>query len=162
MLSMIAAITNNRVLAKEGKLPWGKLPVDKEYYLDKIKGHTIIMGSTTYLSADHSREGNRVIVLSRKDLDVPDDVTVIHSPEEALEIEPLPNEKEMFITGGGSVYAAMLPFVDKIYLTRVDMESDGEVVFPELGEEWKLIDSKRVEADEENKYACTFEVYSKS
>jgi len=171
VISMIAAVDDEWNLAIDRKLPWSKQAADKAYYLSKIAGHTIIMGSTTYGSADHSREGNRIVVISRQDreaLNLSEDVELIDSIEAINDIIPKDGETELFITGGGSIYtAAEEAIANRIYLNFIhtDGTRDGiETKFPVLDTEkkWKEVSSKSIPVDENNEFPADFKIFERT
>jgi dihydrofolate reductase len=89
-------------------------------------------------------------------------ILVAHSIEEALTIAYDNEETEVFIIGGGEIYRQSMQYLDKIYLTRVMAEPEGEVVFPDLPpEEWKLISSEAHQASERDEHDFVFEVYTR-
>lgn len=169
IISMIAAVDDRGNLAINGKLPWKKQLADKKYYLDKIAGRTIIMGSRTFRAADHSRKGNHIVIISRssyKNFNIPE-TDVINSIEAIQNINPVLKEDEVFITGGGKIYAAVeKEIADRIYLNII--HTDGkltgeEIKFPELdtNKRWKLVSSKIIPSDMDNEFSAEFKVYSR-
>ncbi len=169
VISMIAAVDDKQNLAIDGRLPWKRQLADKNYYLQKVSGHTIIMGSNTYASADHSRKGNRIVVISRKpckEFDLPKE-DVIGSIEAILTIKPQAEESEIFITGGGSIYtAAEKQIADRIYLNIIytdSSDSGKKIKFPKLDtkNKWKLVSSKEIAADQVNEFPSKFMIYER-
>jgi dihydrofolate reductase len=169
IISMIAAVDDRRNLAINGKLPWKKQLADKLYYLDKISGRTIIMGSNTFRAADHSREGNHIVVISRnsyKDFNLPE-ADVINSIEAIQGVIPVSKEDEVYITGGGIIFtAAEKNIADRIYLNIIHTNSKhkgNEIKFPELDtvNRWKLVSSTMNPSDLDNEFPVEFLVYSR-
>ncbi len=169
IFSMIAAVDEKHNLAIDGKLPWKRQLDDKNYYLQKVAGHTIIMGSTTFASADHSRKGNRIVVISRKsfkEFDLQEE-DVINSIEAILTVKPQAEEDEMFITGGGSIYtAAEKEIADRIYLNIIytDGSRTGEEIkFPEIDtkNKWKIVGSEEIAANQDNEFPSKFIIYDR-
>ncbi len=168
-ISMIAAVDDRWNLAIDGKLPWTRQLADKQYYLRKIAGHTIIMGSTTFGAADHSRKGNHIVVISgrsHKEFDLPEE-DVIDSIEAISTVRPQPEKDEIFITGGGSVYsAAEKEIADRIYLNIIytDRSKTGkEIKFPQVDTEnkWKLVSSEEIPADKDNEFPADFKIFER-
>ena len=159
MISFIAAITKNNVMAKNGGLPW-HLEADKRYYHDKVRDHVIVVGSTTYPQLHEGITDKQRYVLSR-DLNYhPAGAIVVHSVNEMLPL--LPTNEEVYVLGGGQVFAAMLPYADRLYLTEIDTELDGDVFFPEFDHsEWREVSRKHHDADASNEYGFDFVVYDK-
>ncbi|MCK5153263.1 MAG: dihydrofolate reductase [Spirochaetales bacterium] len=168
VISMIAAVDDRWNLAVDGRLPWKRQLADKNYYLQKVAGHTIIMGSTTYAAADHSRKGNRIVVISRrsfKEFNLLEE-DVIDSIEAILTVEPQTEENEIFITGGGSIYtAAEKEIADRIYLNIIYTDSSKtgkEIKFPDLdNNKWKLVGSEKIAADQDNEFPAKFMIYER-
>lgn len=160
MISLVAAMSKNRVIGDHGKLPWGKTMADDiKHYTDLIAGKTIAMGANTYRGADHTRDKSKVVVLSRRELDLPENVKQVSSPEEIIELS---EGDDLFVTGGGQVFGLMIEHADKIYLTIIDEEFDGDASFPEIDESrWSIIEKNDYKADENNKYDYSFITYER-
>ena len=129
MINMVAAMAKNNVIGNQGHLPWGHdMPNDAKRYTDLIRGHTIVMGASTFGEADHNRSDSRVVVLSRRELELPDGVRLAHSVDDVIALDE-PGQ-EMFVTGGGGVFHLMLEHVSRLFLTVIDQEFEGDVLFP--------------------------------
>ena len=154
-ISLIAAITRNtRVIGKEGgHLPW-YIPEDFKHFKQTTTGHPIIMGRTTFEEfGGKLLPGRTHIVITRQaDYAVPNGVIVAHSITEAIERASAIDRKEIFIIGGGQIYAAALPFADRLYLTLVDADIIGPVTFPEYESQFSKIISRRESRDENFAY----------
>lgn len=158
MISIIVAVAKNKVIGKNNEIPW-YLPEDLKNFAKITTGHTVVMGRKTYESII-KRIGkplpnrNNIILTSQKDFQAPDCV-VKNSISEILEI--IPKDEEVFIIGGAKVYKDFLPLADKLYITEVDFDSDGDIFFPQYNkEEWKIISSEYHEHNEKNPYNFTF------
>lgn len=135
MISMIAALGKNRVLGKDNRLLW-HIPNDLKRFRDITKGHPCIMGRKTFdsiVSILGKPLPNRTnIVITRDSAWAHDGVFPVSSMEEAIELAKLkPGNDEIFIIGGGQVYALGLPYTDKLYLTLIDEEKEGDSFFSE-------------------------------
>jgi dihydrofolate reductase len=122
-------------------------------------GKPIVMGRLTWESIGRPLPGRHNIVISRQAGFVADGCTVVGSPEAAIEaaIEAAGDAPEIMVIGGGHIYTAFLPLADRIYLTRVHAEVEGDAFFPELVErEWDVVDSEAHEADDEGTPPHTF------
>lgn len=144
---IIAAMTEDRVIGKEGDIPW-YYPKDLEHFKDKTMGFPVIMGKVTYESIverlGKPLPGRKNIVLSFEPFDVPEEVENVHSIEEALEKAEEIGKEKTFITGGGSVYDQFLDRADRMVLTFVDKEVDGDTYFPEWNDDnWKEVSRDR-------------------
>lgn len=159
MINMVAAMAKNNVIGNKGHLPWGHdMPSDIKRYTDLIQGRTIVMGASTFAEADHVRSESRVVVLSRRDIDLPQGVGLAHSVEDVLALDQ-PDE-ELFITGGGGVFHLMLEHVHRLYLTVINEEFEGDVFFPEIDKNvWELITKQDFEKDDKNSYDYSFLTY---
>ncbi len=155
-INIIAAKANNNVIGKDNQLPW-HLPADLKHFKQTTRGYPVIMGRKTFESLEKPLPGRHNIVISRQqDLTYNnDDVTVVHSLAEALKAT---NETdEIFIAGGSNIYQLALPFTDRIILTRIDAEPEGDTYFPEINmENWKVTGSEKHQADEKNPYNYEF------
>ena len=153
IISLIVAMAKNRVIGKDNDMPWGRLPVDLKHFKTVTEGHSVIMGRNTYESIGKPLPNRRNIILtSKKQIQ---GCEVASSVEEALEMTK--NENEVFIIGGGTVYEKTIDIIDKLYLTYIDLEIDGDTLFPEFNtDEFYEIDHSSSEIDEKNKYKCDF------
>ena len=163
IISLIAAFGRNQVIGKNSLLPWRRqLPADMRRFRDLTIGKPVIMGRKT-LHAIITESGkslpNRLnIVLSRGHFFAPGCV-VAHSIEKALELaSACPRHDEVMVIGGAEVFAQFLPRADRLYLTLIDAEFEGDTFFPKgigLGE-WKIVERKVHEPDKRNKFRYTF------
>ncbi|KGN70871.1 diacylglycerol kinase [Porphyromonas gulae] len=154
MISIVVAIAENGAIGYKNDLLW-HLPADLKRFKETTTGHSIIMGSRTFRSLPKGALPNRRnIVLSRTQQDFPG-AEWAASPEAALEL--VGNEEEAFVIGGAQVYEQMLPYTDKIYLTRVHADfPEADTFFPELDmSEWVELSRTEYPADEKNRYATT-------
>jgi dihydrofolate reductase len=154
IISLIAAMANNRVIGKDNQMPW-HLPADLGHFKAVTLGKPVIMGRKTYESIGRPLPGRRNIVISRNsDYKVEGCDTAI-SLEEAME---LVNEvEELMIIGGGHLYSQAMPLADRLYLTFIDLNVGGDTLFPEF-EHLKLTEVKREKhlKDEKNPYNYQF------
>ena len=123
-LIIIAAIARNRVIGKNGKLPW-HIPEDLARFKQLTTGHTVIMGRRTFDSLDNPLPNRTKIVITSR---VINGVKSFPSLEYAL--QALKNEKEVYVIGGGRVFTDALMFADELRLTLVEREVDGDTYFP--------------------------------
>jgi dihydrofolate reductase len=148
ILSHIAAMARNRVIGQQNRLPWN-IPEDMQFYKEKTRGHILIMGRKTFDSMPavaHKHRMNIVITRSPSKFQDQDNVKYVGNLNEALRVaqELVPSfHDEVFIVGGGEIYMQSMPYVDRIYLTRIDAEFEGDTLYPELKpDEFELIDQK--------------------
>jgi dihydrofolate reductase len=160
-ISLIAAVAQNGVIGAENRLPW-RLPGDLAQFKSTTMGHVVIVGRRTFESIGRPLPGRRMIVLThRDDLDLPG-VRTARSVDEALALAA--GEDEVFVAGGGEVYRAFMPRADRIYLTCVEANVEGDTRFPEIDPlifrevsgEAPLIQGKK------DDYPFTFRLYERS
>jgi dihydrofolate reductase len=164
ILSLIAALTKNRVIGKNNDLPW-HLPDDMKYFMQTTKGHCVIMGRRNYESIPVKFRPlpNRTnIVLTRQKTFVAANCQVVHSLSEALAFAQQQNEQEVFIIGGAEVYAMALPQAERLYLTEIDAELEGDTFFPFFDKtQFTEISRSHHPADDRHPFAFDFVVYTK-
>src|SRR5262249_7601011 len=134
MLSAIAAMAKNRVIGKDGVLPW-RIPEDFKFFKNKTTGHIMIMGRKTFESLGGPLPNRLHVVITRQRDYHPAGAHVFHSVDKALEFCRQQTTKwgdEVFIVGGGEIYREMLPVTDRIYLTEIHQDFDGDARFPEF------------------------------
>ncbi|MFH1181121.1 MAG: dihydrofolate reductase [bacterium] len=137
IISIIAAIGNDRVIGKNNKLPWN-LPEDMEHFKKLTMGKPVIMGQRTFESIGRPLPERKNIILSRDDNFQTSGCLVAKSIDEALEAARETKAAEVMIIGGESVYVQFLPLADKMYLTVVEGDFEGDAYFPEFSyNEWK-------------------------
>ncbi|MDN3549030.1 dihydrofolate reductase [Mucilaginibacter aquaedulcis] len=152
-VSIIVAIAKNNAIGKNNKLLW-HLPKDLKHFKDVTTGHTVIMGRKTYDSVGKPLPKRRNIIITRQAISI-EGCEVVSSVEAALAL--CANEEEVFIVGGAEIYKQALPLTDRIYLTIIDHDFDGDTFFPELNDQdWKETEREDFEPDEKNKYTYSF------
>ena len=130
-ITLLAAMAENRVIGLGGALPW-KLPEDLRRFKRRTDGHVIIMGRRTYESLNGPLPNRRTIVIThRRDYEAPG-AALAHSLDEALDTARAWNEQEVFILGGAEIYSLALPLADRLELTVVHAEIEGDSFFPEF------------------------------
>lgn len=164
MISLIAALAKNRVIGKNNDLPW-RLPDDMKYFMETTKGHCVIMGRKNYDSLPQKFRplANRTnIVVTRQQNFEAEGCIVVHSMEDALKTAQQHNEKEVFVMGGAEIYAQALKAANRLYLTEIDAEIDGDTFFPVVNyKAYKEVSRTRHHADEKHRYAFDFVIYEK-
>ena len=161
IVSAIVATSKSGVIGKDNDIPW-YLPADLKYFKKTTLNHHIIMGRKTFQSIGRPLPKRTNIVLTRDGFFVASKCLVAHSLEGALEMAFDNEEKEVFIIGGGQIYELALPYLDRVYLTQVDIDVAGDVTFPTLPEsDWEEISSEAHLPDDKNEYGYTFKVYER-
>lgn len=154
-ISMIAAMTEDRVIGIKNSLPW-KLPNDMKWFRQNTMGKPIIMGRKTFESfGARALPGRTNIIITRDNNYQADDSVVVHSIDDALEAAG--DVDEVMIIGGASFYEQMLPKADRLYLTFVHAELKGDAWFPEINNnDWNKVEKISHKKDDKNQYAHSF------
>ena len=156
-ISIIVAMTNNRVIGKDNEMPW-HLSDDLKNFKKLTLGKTVIMGRLTYDSIGKPLPNRKNIVLSRSLKDKK--VNVLSNVEEALEVTSA--EEEVFIIGGQDIYLQTIKKATKLYITMIDSEIEGDKFFPNIDlSDWKIINSLAYSKGEFNSHDFTAQVYIK-
>jgi len=143
-LAIVVAMAENRVIGKDGGLPW-HIPEDLEHFRRVTTPHAIIMGRKTHLSIGKALPGRRNIVITSKPEQIAPGCEVASSLEAAIELARTEDDAPR-IVGGAQVYAAALPLATQIFLTEVSREVEGDTLFPAIDEaDW--VESERREGD---------------
>ncbi len=162
-ISMIAAMSQNRVIGKNNDLPW-HLPDDFQFFKDTTKGRHVILGRKNYESLPHKFRplpGRTNIVISRNpNYGKDEDILVVRSLEEALQLAKERGETHCFIIGGGEIYKMGLDMASEIYLTEIHAEISGDVFFPVFDKaQWVEIQRKNHPTDSRHEYSFDFVIY---
>lgn len=147
IISLIAAIGENRELGANNDLPWGRaLPTDMTRFRNKTRGHTVIMGKRTFESMGSKPLSNRVnIVITREENYKPDGVVVVSSTEKAIEEAVKIEKEEVFVIGGGKIFELAMQYADKLYLTLIHASfPKADVFFPPYPDFKKEVYSEEV------------------
>ncbi len=154
IVSMIAAMAENRVIGNKNTLPW-HLPADFKYFKERTLNKVIILGLNTFKSIGEKPLPNRKHVILNKDANykVPENCFLATSIDQALEIaKKLAQEtgqEEIMVCGGASVYTQFLPMAQRLYLTYIHQDFEGDTFFPEFNmAEWKEVSREDHEPDD--------------
>ncbi|EKO3783430.1 type 3 dihydrofolate reductase [Vibrio harveyi] len=158
IISMIAAMADNRIIGKDNQMPW-HLPADFAWFKRCTMGKPVVMGRKTYESIGRPLPGRLNIVISRDESLCIEGVTTVTSIEQALDVAG--EVEEVMIIGGGAIYAACLPMATKLYVTHIEAEIEGDTQFPQWSSEFKETYSEAHQADEKNAYNMRFTVLEK-
>ena len=129
ILSIIAAMAENRVIGRDGVIPWD-LPEDRRRFRELTMGHPVIMGRATFESIGHPLPGRKNIVLTNQPGFPAEGCVVVNDLPSAF--AACDGSSEVFICGGGEIYRQTLPLADRLFLTILHMKAAGDVFFPEL------------------------------
>lgn len=161
MLSIIVAKAKNNIIGKDNSVPW-KLPDDLKRFREKTLGHTIIMGRKTFESLGGILPDRKHIILSRNpDFNIDSDyVKVVHSFLELQEY--MDDEEEHFVIGGAIIYNLLMPYCNKMYVTQLNKDFEGDSLFPRINEEeWKEISREKGPEDGINEFDYEYITYIK-
>lgn len=145
-LALIVAAATNNVIGLNNQLPW-HLPQDLKYFKAKTLGKPIVMGRKTYESIGRPLPGRTNIVITRQQGWRADpDVLIAHNIDQALELARdlvgAESDAEVMVIGGAEIYRNCLPQADRVYLTRIEKDVEGDAYFPSLPEgEWQQTSS---------------------
>jgi dihydrofolate reductase len=162
-ISIIAAVAENGVIGRDGRLPW-HLSDDLRRFKQLTMRHTIVMGRRTWESVGRPLAGRRMIVVSRRaDYQTKAaSVLLASSLGDALKTAESSGDTEVFIMGGAELYREAIPRAERLYLTRVHAEVDGDTHFPNIDiSGWRQLESTHHPAGERNDFPCSFEVYER-
>lgn len=161
ILSLLVAASENNVIGKDNQLPW-HLPNDLKYFKNQTWGMPILMGRKTFESIGKPLPGRKSIVITRNKDWQHEGVAVVHSIEEAIGKAKGYGAKEVFVIGGSEIFNTAFKEADRIYLTRIHHQFDGDAYFPDVpSAEWNLAQSRFCQADEKNAYSHTFQVWER-
>jgi dihydrofolate reductase len=153
---IMVARARNYVIGKDNDLIW-HLPADLKFFKQTTKGHTLIMGRKTFESLGNPLPLRDSLVVTRNAAYTSEGITVFHSLESALAYAEKKGLEKVFILGGGEIYRQSMDIADKLIITEVHEEFEGDTYFPEIDTKmWKEISREENKADEKNKYDFAF------
>ena len=160
MVSIIVAIAQNGTIGDKNALLW-HIKEDMRFFRTTTSGHPVIMGRKTFESLGSKPLPKRTnIVITRADREFAGALTA-HSLEEAIRMAG--EDQEIFIMGGAQIYREALSVVDRMYITHVECDYEGDTSFPEVDySQWKLVDVVRHERGEEYEYPFEFRTYDRA
>ena len=160
-ITLVVAASDNNAIGKENKLLW-HLPKDMRFFKNTTWGMPILMGRKTFESIGNKPlEGRLNLVLTRqKELQLQGAIAV-SSFQEAVDVASTQDYKELLVIGGGEIYKAALPLANKIWLTRVHVDIEGDTFFPALDEAWEIVNQISYPADEKHLYSFDIECWQR-
>lgn len=159
MLSIIVATANQNVIGGNNTLLW-HISADLKRFKTLTTGHAVVMGRKTYESLPFKPlKGRTNIVISRSTTF--EGTVAAKTIDEALAEAKKTNDNEVFIIGGEEIYKQLLPHADKLYLTKVLHDFDGDAFFPEIGAEWRVEEESEIFHDEQSGLDYQFVNYVK-
>jgi len=162
---MIVATADNNIIGKDNDMPW-HLPADLAYFKKVTLGKPIIMGRKTYESIGRPLPGRRNIVISRDESYQADGIDTVTSIEQAIALvdgsDGSEGVEEIMVIGGGAIYKHCLPAAQRLYITHIKADIDGDTRFPHYDDgSWKKIDSDVRDSDEKNAHQLDFCIYER-
>ena len=158
-VSIIVAMAENGVIGRDMDLPW-HISADLKRFKALTMGHHIVMGRKTFESIGRLLPGRTTVIVTRQPDYQVDGAVIVNSLEAAQAAAT--DDSELFIIGGGQIYEIALPLADRLHVTRVHTEVDGDTSFPAVDwDQWELVSAERHGADEKNDHDFTFESYQR-
>ncbi|MDR3393250.1 MAG: type 3 dihydrofolate reductase [Sulfuriferula sp.] len=158
IISLIAAMAKNRVIGIRNTLPW-QLPADLQYFKKLTLGHPVIMGRKTFESIGRPLPGRLNIIISRNAYQAPDGSKVADSIASAIAL--CADYDEVFFIGGEELYRQALPQADRLYLTEIDAEIEGDAWFPEFSHTDWAETRRAPQQDDNSNYRYDFVTYQR-
>lgn len=160
MLSIIAAYDRNQLIGNEDNLPWS-LPKDLAYFKEKTIGKVVIQGRKTFESFKKPLTNRTNVILTSNPNYKAEDCYVYNSVKDIL--NKYSNLEEVFVIGGSQIYKEFLPYTDRLYVTEIDYEFEGNVFFPKVDmSKWTLVSRTKGIKDDKNPYDYYFKVYERN
>lgn len=150
--SIIAAMSDNRVIGRNGTLPW-RMPADLAHFKRITMGHPILMGRKNHEDIGRPLPGRSNIILTRQQGFQAQSCIVVHHLKEVESV--VPDDTEIMVIGGADIYAQLMPRANRIYLTLIHAQIEGDTFFPKFDQaEWEETEHQDYPADERN--ACSY------
>jgi dihydrofolate reductase len=155
MISIIVCMSQNKVIGINNKLPW-KLPEDMAYFKKTTVGKSVLMGRKTYDSIGKALKDRENYILTKNKDYISNDSIVIH------DIKEISGKEDLFIIGGSEIYKQTLAIADRLYITKINHNFEGDTYFPDfnLGE-WEEVSNEKGIKDEKNPYDYDFIIYQR-
>ncbi|MDR2890286.1 MAG: dihydrofolate reductase [Alistipes sp.] len=159
MISVIVAVARGGVIGAGGVMPW-HISEDLQMFKRVTSGHPVVMGRRTFESLGRPLPKRTNVVITRQTDYRAEGCTVVHSLDRAIGL--FPPEEEIFVIGGGEIYAGAMPLADRFYLTHIEAEYEGDTFFPEWMEvDWALVSTERHERGANFPHPFEFRVYER-
>lgn len=160
MISFLLAMDANLLIGQRNTLPW-HLPDDLRHFKKMTIGHPVVMGRKTFDSIGKPLPGRQNIVLTRDPNFAPADAAVFHSVKDFLK-SGMTCGRECFIIGGEQIFEAFIPYADRLYITRIDAEFEGDTFFTVFDDhEWRLVSETPGRLDKKNVLPHRFLIYER-
>ena len=164
-IAMIAGVAENGVIGSDQTIPW-RVPSDMAFFKRTTMGKPIIMGRKQFETVGKPLSGRANIVITRQRDYQPEGVLVVHDIETALEqarrIAEADGVDEIMIIGGGELYAQLMGRADRLYITHIDLQPTGDVLFPAIApEQWTVVDLPEVAPSPKDEASYRVKVYER-
>jgi len=161
IISLVVAAARNNVIGKDNKLLW-TLPNDMKFFKNVTWGLPVVMGRKTFEALGKPLSGRKNIIISRQSGLSTEGAVIVKNLDDAQFLVKQMDVKEMMVIGGGEIYKAAMDRANRIYITRVDADLEGDTTFPEIDpREWKMVSKKDYPVDEKHQYAYSFQVWER-
>jgi dihydrofolate reductase len=155
-ITLVVAASDNNVIGKDNQLLW-HLPKDMRFFKNTTWAMPIVMGRKTFESMGSRLLPGRLNIILTNQTDYEQaGARIVHSLTEAIQLAEKEDYKELMVIGGGQIYEMALPIANKIWLTRVHTNIEGDTFFPMLNEDWVKKSSDAFSTDE--KHAFSFDI----
>jgi dihydrofolate reductase len=160
-ITLVVAASDNHVIGKDNQLLW-HLPKDMRFFKNTTWGLPILMGRKTFESLGNKiLPGRFNLILSHQQNIPTNGATLVHTITEAIAIAKQQDYKQLMVIGGGQIYELALPLANKIMLTRVHTNIEGDAFFPLLNDDWILKDATLYESDDKHLFSFTIECWQR-
>lgn len=162
IISLVVAASDNNVIGKNNQLLW-HLPKDMKFFKNVTWAMPVVMGRKTFEAIGNKPlSGRKNIVITRQPGWKADGVSVVNSVDAAATLAEELNYKEIFVIGGGQIYMIAFDQANKIYMTRVRAELEGDTYFPVIEkDDWTLVSKTDNPVDEKHAYAFSFQLWER-
>lgn len=160
MISLIWAMDENNLIGNGNELPW-RIPAELQYFKKTTMGHPIAMGRKTFASIGRPLPGRENIIITRNKQFKHDNCTVFNCLEDFINYAKN-YEGEIFVIGGAEIYKELLPYAQRLYVTKINHAFNGDTYFPQFDEtDWKLIYNEKGLKNKENPYNYNHLIYER-
>lgn len=159
MISHIVAYTKNRVIGRDNAMPW-HLPADLAHFKRVTLGKPIIMGRKTFESIGRPLPGRQNIVVTRDEQFQAEGITIWKNLDQLSDFTD--SEEEVFLIGGGELFRQTLPIAKRLYVTEIEVTLEGDVFYPVIPSQFKLLDEAFYPVSKENSFAFTIKQFERS
>lgn len=162
LISLIAAVGEHLELGAKNDLLW-HLPDDFRWFVNKTKGHTVVMGRKTMESLGKPLKNRRNIAITSNPTAMLEEFDLAPSLDMALNMARESEAEEIFIIGGGQIYKQSMEIADRLYITRVHgVFPDADTWFPAIGNDWQVVQSTPHGVDEKHAFAFEFLTFERN